>query len=92
MKGKSAGKMGEVRVKINSLEPHIKNNLEELSKFDKDYNRAVSDIIKLYEQYHAGKIREDTFDKLRKMHQKRFDKAKDRLMEKVENIHNALER
>ena len=92
MKGKSAGKMGEVRVKINSLEPHIKNNLEELSKFDKDYNRAVSDIIKLYEQYHAGKIREDTFDKLRKMHQKRFDKAKDRLMEKVENIHSALER
>jgi len=87
LKGKSAGKMGEIRVKINILEPHIKNNFEELSKLDKDYNRAVSDIIKLYEQYHAGKIREDTFNKLRKMHQKRFDKAKDRLMEKVDDIH-----
>jgi len=92
LKGKSAGKMGEIRSKINISEPHIINNLVELSNSDKEYNRAVFDIIKLYEQYHTGKIREDTFVKLRKMHQKRFDKTKDRLMEKVENIHSELER
>jgi hypothetical protein len=92
LKGKSAGKTGEIRSKITIQEPHIKNNLEELSNSDKDYNRAVLDIIKLYEQYHTGKIREDTFVKLRRMHQKRFDKAKDRLLGKVENIHSGLER
>jgi hypothetical protein len=92
LKGKSAGKTGEIRSKITIQEPHIKNNLEELSNSDKDYNRAVLDIIKLYEQYHTGKIREDTFVKLRRIHQKRFDKAKDRLLGKVEKIHSVLER
>ena len=84
--------MGEIRSKITTLKPHIKNSLAELSNSDKDYNRSVLDIIKLYEQYHTGKIRDDTFVKLRRMHQKRFDMAKDKLLEKVENIQNELER
>jgi len=92
LKGKSAGKMGEIRSKITTLKPHIKNSLADLSNSDKDYNRSVLDIIKLYEQYHTGKIRDDTFVKLRRMHQKRFDMAKDKLLEKVENIQNELER
>jgi len=92
LKGKSAGKMGEIRSKITILKPHIRNNLAELSNSDKNYNRAVLDIIKLYEQYHTGKIREDTFVKLRRMHQKRYDNVKDRLLKKVEDIHRELER
>jgi len=84
--------MGEIRSKITILKPHIRNNLAELSNSDKNYNRAVLDIIKLYEQYHTGKIREDTFVKLRRMHQKRYDNVKDRLLKKVEDIHRELER
>ncbi len=92
VKGRAAGKMGAVKSKIISAKPHLKDNLSELLNLDKEYNRAVLDIISLYEKHYTGKIREDTFERLRSKYQQRLDKAKERLNESLEYIHDEVEK
>ncbi|MFQ6134808.1 MAG: hypothetical protein ACE5KU_03205, partial [Nitrososphaerales archaeon] len=92
LKGRSAGKMGETRSRIISAKPHLKDNLSELSNADKEYNRAVLDMINLYEQYHSGRIRAETFERLRSRYQKRLDKTRERLSESIEYIHSEVEK
>lgn len=92
LKGKSTGKMGEIRTKLKITKPYLENNLIELAKMDKEYNRSVSDIIKLYEQFSTGIIHKDTFEGLLKKHEKRFRTAKDDLIENIDNIHNEIEK
>ncbi|MEE9586082.1 MAG: hypothetical protein V3W09_04195, partial [Nitrososphaerales archaeon] len=92
VKGRAAGKMGAVKSKIISAKPHLKDNLSELLNLDKEYNRAVLDIISLYEKHYTGKIREDTFEMLRSKYQQRLDKAKERLNESIEYIHDEVEK
>ncbi|MFC1754829.1 hypothetical protein ACFL96_15785 [Thermoproteota archaeon] len=92
LKGKSAGKMGEIRTKLKITKPYLEDNLIELAKMDKEYNRSVSDIIKLYEQFSTGIIRKDTFEGLLKKHEKRFRTTKDNLIKNIDNIHNEIEK
>lgn len=92
LKGKSAGKMGEIRTKINIAKPYLKDNFIELANADKEYNRSVLDMIKLYEQYTTGMISEDTFERLLKRNEKRFRIVKDNLIENMNNIHNEIEK
>ncbi len=90
LKGKTAGKMGEIRTKINHTKSYINDDLKELSDMDKEYNRSVSDIIKLYEQNNTGIIHENTFQKLLKKHEKRYKTAKNSILEKIDNVHNEI--
>lgn len=91
LKGKSAGKMGEIRTKINIVKPNLNDNFIAFANADKEYNRSVLDMIKLYEQYTTGMIREDTFERLLKKNEKRFRIVKDNLIENMNNIHNEIE-
>jgi hypothetical protein len=92
LKGRSAGRMGGIRTKIVSAKPYLKDQLINLTNIDREYNRAALDLINLYEQYHNGRIREETFNKLHGRYHKRLETAKDRLNETVEYIHSELEK
>jgi hypothetical protein len=91
-RGRVAGKLGEARSKIVSLKPHLKERLEELSNMDKEYNRVVFDILNLYEQYHTGRIRSETFEKLVGKHEQRLRKAKEELREDLDYLHEEVEK
>ncbi|MCL4436843.1 MAG: hypothetical protein M1503_12515 [Thaumarchaeota archaeon] len=89
---RAANKLGEMRPKILAAKPYLKNRLADLTNNDRELNRAVFDLINLYEQFSNGKIREETFNNLYGRHRSRLDKAKDQLNDDVETIHDEIEK
>ncbi|MBI2938435.1 MAG: hypothetical protein HYY22_09530 [Thaumarchaeota archaeon] len=89
---RAASKLGEMRPKILAARPYLKNRLADLTNNDRELNRAVFDLINLYEQFSNGKIREETFNNLYGRHRSRLDKAKDQLNDDVETIHDEIEK
>ncbi len=89
---RTASGLGEMRPKIIAVKPYLKTRLADLTNNDRELNRAVFDLINLYEQFGSGKIREETFNKLYGRHRSRLDKAKDQLNDDVETIHDEIEK
>ncbi len=89
---RAASRLGEMRPKILAAKPYLKNRLADLTDADRELNRAVFDLINLYEQFSSGKIREETFNNLYGRHRSRLDKSKDQLNDDVETIHDEIEK
>jgi len=92
LRGRVAGRLGELKSKILSVKPGLKELLTELSNSDREYNRAASDLINLYDQYSTGRMRKRTFEDLAKRYRRRLEQAADHLMDIVEQIRAELEK
>jgi hypothetical protein len=92
LKGKAAGRLGETRSQIVKIKPQLKNNLLDLSNADKDFNRAALDIIGLREKQVIGRMSSDTFERLMKKYKTRLSTSKDRIREKIDFIHDEIEK
>jgi len=84
-------KINELRPKLISLQPSLQELLSKISDLHRDYDRADRELINLYEQFFAKKVRAEAFDRLLPIHQRRVDEAKEGLLNSIDMLRSEVE-
>ncbi len=90
-RSKATIKINELRPKLISLQPSIQEPLSEIGDLHRDYDRAVKELINLYEQLFTKKVKVEAFDRLLPIHQRRVDDARESLLNSIDTLRREVE-
>ncbi|MCP8309120.1 MAG: hypothetical protein H3Z54_10585 [archaeon] len=90
-RSKATIKINELRPKLISLQPSLQEHLSRIGDLHRDYDRAVKELINLYEQLFTKKVRAEAFDRLLPVHQRRVDEARESLLNSIDTLRREVE-
>jgi hypothetical protein len=89
---RTIGRLGEVRASLLKERPELEELVLNVSSQDKEYDRAIQDLLTTYRLYGVGKIKKITFEKQVNSQIKRVERLAGDLSDSVEELRQELEK
>lgn len=91
LRAKSASRLGNLRAELIDAGATSQATLNEVALNDREFDRAIKDLINSYEQFIARKMKPDTFAKLLQSHEHRIQRITNNLLDELQDLRHEYE-
>lgn len=88
---KTSTKLGTIRSQIPSVSSGTQSGLNELLSNDREFDRAVKEILNNYDQFISKRMKEETFARVQQNSERRLQQVTNALLDRVHDLREEYE-
>ncbi|HZW57786.1 MAG TPA: hypothetical protein VFF30_15970 [Nitrososphaerales archaeon] len=86
LRSKTGNRIGVLRSQIATPSVSVQAGLNQLTVYDRDFDRSVRDILNSYDQFISRKMKEDTFSRVLQNYDRRLQTAANSLLDSAHDL------
>ncbi len=91
LKTKSSSRLGVLRSQITTPSVTVQSALNQVAANDREFDRAVRDVLNVYDQFISRKMREDTFLRVLQNNERRMQSVTNSYLDSVHDLREEYE-
>ncbi len=91
LRSKSASRLANLKTELVDAGPGSQAALNEVGLNDREFDRAIKDLLNSYEQFISRKMKADTFAKVQQSHEHRIQRITNSLLDELQDLRHDYE-
>jgi hypothetical protein len=91
LRSKSSGRFGSIRTELVSAGTSAQAALSDVAGDDREFDRAVRDLLNTYDQYVAKRMKQESFTKAQQNNERRIQRTTNTLLDGLEDLRTDYE-